>query len=231
MLPGSSSWEAPSPRPAATRTRHASRRGTAPPGAHWAGRRSRTEPSSRSPITPARSTRAARSLNAGGNPDADFLAVWDGAAGRRSAMRPGRPSEAASPLSRSSATPSTSVGRSGNGAGIAAADYLLACDLTTGASRSTVAKDGDFNGCGVRPDGRQQRDPVRGRDLHQPGRDPRGRPRRRLRRHLARDGLESGTERRSRRLHRPRASPPTEPTSTSAPTRRTSQGSRPRTTW
>lgn len=33
-----------------------------------------------------------------------------------------------------------------NGGGIAAADYLLACDLTTGASSSTVAQDGDFPG-------------------------------------------------------------------------------------
>ena len=33
-----------------------------------------------------------------------------------------------------------------NGAGIASADYLLACDLDTGAPRSTVDTDGDFCG-------------------------------------------------------------------------------------
>jgi hypothetical protein len=32
-----------------------------------------------------------------------------------------------------------------NGADIAAADFLVACDLTTGAASSTVANDGDFN--------------------------------------------------------------------------------------
>jgi hypothetical protein len=87
-------------------------------------------------------------VNAGGNPLADFLAVWDGSTW--------------APFCTST-TPGSSFGGSvealqvigntlyvggafQNGAGINAADYLLACDLTTGASSSTVDTDGDFEG-------------------------------------------------------------------------------------
>ena len=66
--------------------------------------------------------------------------------GRRSATRPG-------PAFNGSVRALQVIGNTlyvggafANGAGIAAADFLLACDLTTGAASSTVATDGDING-------------------------------------------------------------------------------------
>ena len=92
-----------------------------------------------------------------------------------------------------------------NGAGIASADFLLACDLNTGAARSTVAKDGDFTGGVLRADRRQQRRAVRRRRIHQRRRHScrrQGRLPRRQR--LACDGL--GSRAWWRRRHRLRAS-------------------------
>jgi hypothetical protein len=80
--------------------------------------------------------------NAGGNPNADFLAVWDGTDW----------APFCSPLGGSVAAlqiigSTLYVGGSfQNGAGIASADYLLACDLNSGAARSTVVHDGDLTG-------------------------------------------------------------------------------------
>ena len=81
--------------------------------------------------------------DAGGNPTRTSSRSGTAPPGRRSA----RPrSRRTSTRSRSSARRSTSAAPSQHGAGIATADYLLACDLNTGAARSTVTDDGDING-------------------------------------------------------------------------------------
>jgi hypothetical protein len=86
-------------------------------------------------------------LDAGGNADADFLAVWDG--------------DGWAPFCRS-ITPGPAItatvnalqiigntlyvgGAFANGAGLDAADFLVGCDLTTGAATATVPHDGDIN--------------------------------------------------------------------------------------
>ena len=76
--------------------------------------------------------------NAGGDADADFLAVWDGTSWEPFC-------DAAGPAFTGNVTSLQIVGQTlyvggafQNGAGIASADYLLACDLATGASSSTV---------------------------------------------------------------------------------------------
>jgi hypothetical protein len=87
-------------------------------------------------------------INAGGNPDADFLAVWDGSgwAPFCNATTP-KPAFGGSVLALQVVGNTLYVGGAfQNGAGIAAADYLLACDMTTGASSSTVPDDGDMSG-------------------------------------------------------------------------------------
>ena len=83
---------------------------------------------------------AAASTNAGGNALADNLAVWDGAS-----WQPFCDGDPAVPAFNGNVTslqiigPTLYVGGEfQNGAGIASADYLLACDLATGASSSTV---------------------------------------------------------------------------------------------
>ncbi len=87
-------------------------------------------------------------VNAGGNPDADFLAVWNG-----SSWAPFCNPTTPGPAFGGSVNALQVIGNTlfvggafQNGAGIAAADYLLACDLTTGASSSTVDSDGDISG-------------------------------------------------------------------------------------
>jgi hypothetical protein len=84
--------------------------------------------------------------NAGGDPDADFLAAWDG-------TKWGTVCKATGPAITGNVSALQIVGSTiyvggsfQNGAGIASADYLLACDLATGAPRSTVARDGEFSG-------------------------------------------------------------------------------------
>jgi hypothetical protein len=87
-------------------------------------------------------------INAGGNADADFLAVWDGSgwAPFCTSTKPG-PAFGGSVLALQVIGNTLFVGGAfQNGAGINAADYLLACDLTTGASSSTVPNDGDMSG-------------------------------------------------------------------------------------
>ncbi|HZC54361.1 MAG TPA: hypothetical protein VE441_17960 [Mycobacterium sp.] len=88
--------------------------------------------------------------DAGGNANADFLAVWDGATWApfctRMAGGPG-PTFGGSVAALQIIGNTLYVGGAfQNGAGLDAADYLLACDLTTGDSSSTVLNDGDFTG-------------------------------------------------------------------------------------
>ena len=84
--------------------------------------------------------------NAGGNANADFLAVWDGTSWGTVCNAPA--SAITGNVSALEVIGSTLYvgGAFQNGAGIASADYLLACDLQTGAPRSTVDTDGDFSG-------------------------------------------------------------------------------------
>ncbi|MDT4921111.1 MAG: hypothetical protein QOI15_2013, partial [Pseudonocardiales bacterium] len=86
--------------------------------------------------------------DAGGNPDADFLAVWNGAT-----WAPACTSNVPGPAITGNVNALQIIGNTlyvggsfANGAGITSADYLLACDLTTGAPASTVSSDGDFTG-------------------------------------------------------------------------------------
>ena len=87
-------------------------------------------------------------LNAGGNAGADFLAVWDG-----STWAPFCTSQGPDATFNGNVNALQIVGNTlyvggafQNGAAITSADYLLACDLTTGVSSSTVLVDDDLNG-------------------------------------------------------------------------------------
>jgi hypothetical protein len=83
--------------------------------------------------------------NAGGNPNADFLAVWDG--NNWAPFCTPAPAITANVNALQIVGSTLYVGGSfANGAGIASADYLLACDLNTGAARSTSLRDGDITG-------------------------------------------------------------------------------------
>jgi hypothetical protein len=84
--------------------------------------------------------------NAGGNPNADFLAVWNGTTW-------GTVCNSAGPAINGNVLALQVIGSTlyiggtfADGAGLKPADYLLACDLNTGAPRSTVALDGDLGG-------------------------------------------------------------------------------------
>lgn len=86
--------------------------------------------------------------NAGGNADADFLAVWDGSSWAPfcNPATPSTPSFTAAVMALQIIGNTLYVGGAfGNGAGLPAADFLVACDLTTGAASPTVAHDGDIN--------------------------------------------------------------------------------------
>lgn len=81
--------------------------------------------------------------NAGANPNADFLAVWDGVA-----WAPPCTAVLSGPAIGGNVEALEIIGNTlyvggsfHDGGGIASADSLLACDLTTGASRSTVPAD------------------------------------------------------------------------------------------
>ncbi len=81
----------------------------------------------------------------GGNPDLDYLAAWNGTSWSSpcTSTIPG-PAITAAVLALQIIGNTLYVGGSfANGAGIASADFLLACDLTTGAPSSTVLADGD----------------------------------------------------------------------------------------
>jgi hypothetical protein len=85
--------------------------------------------------------------NAGGNSDADFLAVWNGAGWGPFCNSAGGAAFGGSVKALQVIGSTLYVGGSfQDGAGIAAADYLLACDLGTGASTAVVPTDGDING-------------------------------------------------------------------------------------
>jgi hypothetical protein len=85
-------------------------------------------------------------VNAGGNPNADFLAVWDGAKWSPVCNASGSAINGTVLALQIVGSTLYIGGAFQNGAGIASADYLLACDLNTGAPRSTVDTDGDFSG-------------------------------------------------------------------------------------
>jgi hypothetical protein len=85
-------------------------------------------------------------INAGGDQNADYLAVWDG-------TKWGPFCNAAGPPFGGGVASLQIIGQTlyvggtfQNGAGIASADYLVACDLATGAARSPFAADGDGTG-------------------------------------------------------------------------------------
>jgi hypothetical protein len=76
--------------------------------------------------------------DAGGNPDADFLAVWDGVSWEPFCDASG-PAFTGNVTSLQIVGPTLFVGGEfQNGAGLASADYLLACRLSDGASTPTV---------------------------------------------------------------------------------------------
>jgi hypothetical protein len=86
-------------------------------------------------------------LDAGGNANADFLAVWDG-----SGWAPFCNSTKPGPAITATVSALQIVGNTlyvgggfANGAGLDAADFLVGCDLTTGAASATVLHDGDIN--------------------------------------------------------------------------------------
>ncbi len=83
--------------------------------------------------------------NAGGNPNADFLATWNGS--NWAPFCSPAPAFTASVAALQIIGSTLYVGGSfANGAGIPTADFLLACDLNTGAARSTSLRDGDITG-------------------------------------------------------------------------------------
>lgn len=87
--------------------------------------------------------------NAGGHARADFLAVWDGSdwAPFCTSVAPGSAFSSGTVDALQIIGNTLYVGGSfQNGAQIPSADYLVACDLTTGAASSTVLADGDFEG-------------------------------------------------------------------------------------
>jgi hypothetical protein len=85
--------------------------------------------------------------NAGGNANADFLAVWNGVSWAPFCNAASGPAFGGSVDALQIIGNTLFVGGAfQNGGDIDAADYLLACNLTTGASSSTVPNDGDMNG-------------------------------------------------------------------------------------
>lgn len=87
--------------------------------------------------------------NAGGNPDADNLAVFDGVRWAPFCDAPSHQGPAISLQVNALQVIGSTLyvgGSFQNAAGIPAADYLLACDLATGAPSATVDGGGDFTG-------------------------------------------------------------------------------------
>jgi hypothetical protein len=89
-------------------------------------------------------------LNAGGHANADFLAVWDTSTSTWSSpcisTKPGAAFGANVKALQIIGNTLYVGGTFANGAGIDAADYLVACDLTTGAASATVASDNGISG-------------------------------------------------------------------------------------
>src|SRR5204863_8735256 len=85
--------------------------------------------------------------NAGGDANADFLAVWDGHvwAPFCTPAAAGQPSFGGNVKALQVVGSTLFVGGEfQNGAGIASADYLVACDLSTGTASSTLADPAQF---------------------------------------------------------------------------------------
>jgi hypothetical protein len=84
--------------------------------------------------------------NAGGDQNLDFVAQWNG-------VKWGPVCNSQGPLITANVNALQIIGSTlyiggsfANGAGIASADFILACNLSTGVASSTVLKDGDFAG-------------------------------------------------------------------------------------
>ncbi len=77
--------------------------------------------------------------NAGNDADADFLAVWDGASWKPFCVPPGQPLGGNVTSLQIIGQTLYVGGTFQNGAGIASADYLLACGLPSGTPSTTVA--------------------------------------------------------------------------------------------
>ena len=86
-------------------------------------------------------------VNAGGNAEADYLAVWDGASWEPfcNSITPPTFTHNVDALQVIDGTLFVG-GEFQDGADIPTADYLLACDLSTGESSSLFATDGQFSG-------------------------------------------------------------------------------------
>ena len=86
-------------------------------------------------------------VDAGGNTNADYLAAWDGSSWQPACASATRPAFTANVDSLQIIGSTLFVGGEfQDGAEITTADYLLACDLATGASFSVLPTDGAFNG-------------------------------------------------------------------------------------
>jgi hypothetical protein len=86
--------------------------------------------------------------NAGGNDNADFLAVWDGTSWKPfcNSVNGGAPITANVMALQIIGNTLYIGGAFQNGAGLKTADYVVACDLTTGNASSLVTRDGDVAG-------------------------------------------------------------------------------------
>jgi hypothetical protein len=86
--------------------------------------------------------------NAGGNVDADYVAVWNGTTWAPACKGPtAGPALTGNVYALAVSGPTLYVGGSfQNAGGIAAADYLVACDTATGAARALVDSDADISG-------------------------------------------------------------------------------------
>lgn len=85
--------------------------------------------------------------DAGGNASADFLAVWDGVSWQPACTSPTRPAFTGNVDALQIVGNTLYVGGEfQDGAEIPTADYLLACDLSTGTSFSVLPIDGTFTG-------------------------------------------------------------------------------------
>jgi hypothetical protein len=86
-------------------------------------------------------------MNAGGDPNADNLAVWDGVSWQPFCNSGIGPAFDGNVMALQVIGTTLYVGGTfQNAGGVAAADYLVACDMNTGAMSAVVSTDGDFTG-------------------------------------------------------------------------------------